>query len=80
MDWLGVAKVLAAAIKTLPHDVVWFGKQGVGTDTRCSSRWSPSSSTTRTRTSSRSSSDGEGATVHREIEGAQEIVELPVRA
>ena len=31
-DSLGIAKVLAAAIKTIPHDVVFFGKQGVGTD------------------------------------------------
>ena len=31
-DSLGVAKVLAAAIKSVPHDVVFFGKQGVGTD------------------------------------------------
>jgi electron transfer flavoprotein beta subunit len=31
-DSLGIAKVLAAAIKTIPHEVVFFGKQGVGTD------------------------------------------------
>ncbi len=31
-DSLGVAKVLSAAIRTLPHDIVFFGKQGVGTD------------------------------------------------
>ena len=31
-DSLGIAKVLAAAIKTVEHDVVFFGKQGVGTD------------------------------------------------
>jgi electron transfer flavoprotein beta subunit len=31
-DALGIAKVLAAAIKTIPHDAVFFGKQGVGTD------------------------------------------------
>lgn len=31
-DALGIAKVLAAVIKTVPHDVVFFGKQGVGTD------------------------------------------------
>src|SRR5512140_2957986 len=29
---LGVAQVLAAAIKTIPHDVVWLGNKGVGTD------------------------------------------------
>ena len=31
-DSLGIAKVLAAAIRSVPHDVVFFGKQGVGTD------------------------------------------------
>jgi electron transfer flavoprotein beta subunit len=31
-DALGIAKALAAAIKTIPHDIVFFGKQGVGTD------------------------------------------------
>jgi len=31
-DSLGIAKVLAAAIKSIPNDLVFFGKQGVGTD------------------------------------------------
>lgn len=31
-DALGIAKVLAAAIKSVPHDLVFFGKQGVGSD------------------------------------------------
>jgi len=31
-DSLGIARVLAAAIKSVPHDVVFLGKQGVGTD------------------------------------------------
>lgn len=31
-DSLGIAKVLAAAIKSVPHDLVFLGKQGVGTD------------------------------------------------
>ena len=31
-DALGIAKVLAAAIKSVPHDIVFLGKQGVGTD------------------------------------------------
>lgn len=31
-DSLGIAKVLAAAIQSVPHDVVFLGKQGVGTD------------------------------------------------
>src|SRR5438445_5451314 len=32
IDSLGVARLLAAAVKTLPHDVVWMGNKGVGTD------------------------------------------------
>ena len=31
-DSLGIARVLAAAIKSVPHDIVFFGKQGVGSD------------------------------------------------
>ena len=31
-DSLGIAKVLAAAIKSIPHDLVFLGKQGVGAD------------------------------------------------
>jgi electron transfer flavoprotein beta subunit len=31
-DSLGIAKVLAAAIKEIEHDLVFLGKQGVGTD------------------------------------------------
>src|SRR5258708_20550218 len=31
-DSLGSAKVLSAAIKTWPHDLAFFGKQGVATD------------------------------------------------
>src|SRR5207244_3474188 len=32
IDSLGVAELLAAVVKTLPHDVVWTGNKGVGTD------------------------------------------------
>jgi electron transfer flavoprotein beta subunit len=31
-DSLGIAKALAAAIRSIPHDLVFLGKQGVGTD------------------------------------------------
>ena len=34
VDSLGVARLLAGVIKTLPHDVVWMGNKGVGTDTQ----------------------------------------------
>ena len=32
VDSLGVAQMLAGAIKTLKYDVVWLGNKGVGTD------------------------------------------------
>ena len=32
VDALGVARLLAGVIKALPHDVVWMGNKGVGTD------------------------------------------------
>ena len=80
-DALGIAKVLAAAIKTLPHDVVFFGKQGVGTDNglvgpmvaellgypqvNVVTKFEP----------------GEGkATVTREVEAAEEVIETPLPA
>jgi electron transfer flavoprotein beta subunit len=34
IDALGVARLLAGAIKPLPHDVVWLGNKGVGTDSQ----------------------------------------------
>ena len=32
LDALAVAKNLAAAIQSVPHDLVWFGQKGVGAD------------------------------------------------
>jgi electron transfer flavoprotein beta subunit len=80
-DSLGIAKVLAAAIRSIPHDVVFFGKQGVGTD---NSLVGPMVAeilglpqvnvVTRIEW-------GEGKlTAHREIEGAEQIVESSLPA
>jgi electron transfer flavoprotein beta subunit len=80
-DSLGVAKVLAAAIKTLPHDLVFFGKQGVGTDNGLVGPmvaellgYPQVNVVTHLEV-------GEGKlTAHREIEAAEEIIEAPIPA
>jgi electron transfer flavoprotein beta subunit len=80
-DALGIAKVLAAAIKSLPHDIVFFGKQGVGTDNGLVGPmvaellgYPQVNVVTKLEV-------GEGkVTAHREIEGAEEIIEAPTPA
>ena len=75
-DSLGIARVLAAAIKTIPHDLVFFGKQGVGTDNSLVGPmvaellgYPQVNVVTHLETS-----DGK-VTAHREIEGAEEVIE-----
>lgn len=80
-DSLGIAKVLAAAIKTVPHDLVFFGKQGVGTDNGLVGPmvaellgYPQVNVVTHLEV-------GEGkVTAHREIEGAEEIIEASTPA
>jgi len=80
-DSLGIAKVLAAAIKSVPHDLVFFGKQGVGTDNSLVGPmvaellgYPQVNVVTHLEV-------GEGkATAHREIEGAEEIIEAALPA
>jgi electron transfer flavoprotein beta subunit len=80
-DSLGIAKVLAAAIKSLPHDVVFFGKQGVGTDNSLVGPmvaellgYPQVNVVTHLET-------GDGKlTAHREIEGAEEVIEASMPA
>ncbi len=80
-DALGIAKVLAAAIKSIPHDVVFFGKQGVGTDNSLVGPlvaellgYPQVNVVTHVEL-------GEGkVTAHREIEGAEEVIECPLPA
>ena len=75
-DALGIARVLAAAIKTVPHDLVFFGKQGVGTDNGLVGPmvaellgYPQVNVVTKLEV-------GDGKlTAHREIEGAEEIIE-----
>jgi electron transfer flavoprotein beta subunit len=80
-DALGIAKVLAAAIKTLPHDLVFFGKQGVGTDNGLVGPmvaellgYPQLNVVTHLEVA-----DGK-VVAHREIEGAEEIIEASTPA
>jgi electron transfer flavoprotein beta subunit len=80
-DSLGIAKVLAAAIKSVPHDVVLFGKQGVGTDNSLVGPmvaellgYPQVNVVTHLEV-------GDGKlTAHREIEGAEEVIEASLPA
>ncbi|HKR66946.1 MAG TPA: electron transfer flavoprotein subunit beta/FixA family protein [Thermoanaerobaculia bacterium] len=80
-DSLGIAKVLAAATKSIPHDVVFLGKQGVGTDNGLVGPmlaellgYPQVNVVTHLEL-------GDGKlTAHREIEGAEEIIEAPTPA
>ncbi|HYM59884.1 MAG TPA: electron transfer flavoprotein subunit beta/FixA family protein [Thermoanaerobaculia bacterium] len=80
-DSLGVAKVLAAVIKSIPHDVVFFGKQGVGMD---NSLVGPMVSELLGYPQVNVVTHiefGDGKlTAHREIEGAEEIIEASLPA
>jgi electron transfer flavoprotein beta subunit len=80
-DALGIAKVLAAAIKTLPHDVVFFGKQGVGTDNSLVGPMVAELLDYPQVNVVTHVEFGEGkVTAHREIEGAEETIECPLPA
>ena len=80
-DSLGIAKVLAAAIKSVPHDLVFLGKQGVGTDNALVGPmlaellgYPQVNVVTHLEV-------GDGKlTAHREIEGAEEIIESSLPA
>ena len=80
-DSLGISKVLAAAIKSVPHDLVFLGKQGVGTDNALVGPmvaellgYPQVNVVTHLEV-------GDGKlTAHREIEGAEEVLEAPTPA
>jgi electron transfer flavoprotein beta subunit len=80
-DSLGIAKALAATIKSIPHDLVFLGKQGVGTDNSLVGPmvaellgYPQVNVVTHLEV-------GEGKiTAHREIEGAEEIIEASLPA
>jgi electron transfer flavoprotein beta subunit len=80
-DSLGIAKVLAAAIRTIPHDVVFFGKQGVGTDNGLVGPMVAELLGYPQVNVVTHLAIGEGKlTAHREIEGAEEVLEAPLPA
>ncbi|HEY0141134.1 MAG TPA: electron transfer flavoprotein subunit beta/FixA family protein [Thermoanaerobaculia bacterium] len=80
-DSLGIARALAAAIKTIPHDLVFLGKQGVGTDNALVGPmlaellgYPQVNVVTHLEV-------GDGKlTAHREIESAEEVLEAPLPA
>lgn len=80
-DSLGVAKVLAAAIRTLPHDAIFFGKQGVGTDNALVGPMVAELLGYPQVNVVTKIEFGDGKlTAHREIEGAEEIIECSLPA
>jgi electron transfer flavoprotein beta subunit len=80
-DSLGIAKALAAAIKSVPHDLVFLGKQGVGPDNGLVGPmlaellgYPQVNVVTKLEV-------GDGKiTAHREIEAAEEVLEAPLPA
>lgn len=80
-DSLGIAKVLAAAIKSFPHDLVFLGKQGVGTDNGLVGPMLAELLGYPQVNVVTELEIGDGKlTAHREIEGAEEILEAPIPA
>lgn len=80
-DSLGVAKVLAAAIKSVPHDVVFLGKQGVGTDNGLvGPMLAELLGYPQVNVVTHLEISDERLKAHREIEGAEEVLEAPLPA
>lgn len=80
-DSLGIAKVLAAAIRSIPCDVVFLGKQGVGTDNSLVGPMLAELLDLPQVNVVTHIEFGDGKLVaHREIEGAEEIIEANLPA
>ena len=81
VDSFGIAKVLAAAIRTMPFDVIFFGKQGVGTDNSLVAVMAAELLDLPHVNVVTHVDFGDGKiTAHREIEGAEEILEASLPA
>lgn len=81
VDSLGIARVLAAAIKSQPYDLVFFGKQGVGTDNSLVGVMVAELLDLPSVNVVTHLEVGDGKlTAHRELEGAEEIIEVPTPA
>jgi electron transfer flavoprotein beta subunit len=79
IDSLGVAELLAAEIKTLPHDVIWMGNKGVGTDAQLLPPMLAELLDVPhvNLVTHLEWKDGGGLVAHREIEGSHEVFEAP---
>lgn len=81
VDSLGIAKVLAAAVKSQPYDVVFVGKQGVGTDNSLVGVMLAELLDIPCVNVVTKVELGEGTLrAHREVEGAEEVLEVPLPA
>ena len=79
VDSLGVARLLAGVIKALPHDVVWMGNKGVGTDAQVLvPMLAEVLDLPHVNLVTKLEWKDGGVLARREIEGAQEIVEMPL--
>jgi len=80
-DSLGIAKVLAAAIRAIPHDLVFLGKQGVGTDNSLvGPMLAELLGIPHVNVVTHLEVGDDKLTAHREIEGAEEIIEASLPA
>ncbi len=79
IDSLGVAQILAGAVKALPHDIVWMGNKGVGTDAQLLVPMVAELLDLPHVSPVMKLEWGDGKiTAKREIEGATEVVEAPL--
>ena len=77
VDSLGVARLLAGVIRTLPHDVVWMGNKGVGTDAQVLvPMLAELLDLPHVNLVTKLEWKDGAVLAHREIEGAEEIVEM----
>jgi electron transfer flavoprotein beta subunit len=80
-DSLGIAKVLAAAIREISPDLVFTGKQGVGTDNSLvGPMLAELLDLPQINVVTKLETKNGGLVGHREIEGAEEVVEVPIPA
>jgi electron transfer flavoprotein beta subunit len=80
-DSLGIARALAAAIRSVPHDLVFLGKQGVGTDNGLVGPMLAEVLGYPQLNVVTKLEIGDGKVVaHREIESAEEVLEAPMPA
>lgn len=81
IDSLGIARILAAAIKGQPFDVVFLGKMGVGTDNALVGPMLAELLDLPQLNVVTKVELGEGTVrAHREVEGGEEVIEAPLPA